>query len=442
MTSAGAPDEEIGAVVADFKQKYATAAPETPERSWTDITVDALPTIGGAVGGILGGISGLPAAGLGSVPAAIAGAGALGAGGEALRQLINRARGKGGPSSAGEALGNIATAGVWEGGTTAVGGAVGKHVIAPAARWATKAAFRPSREALKVNKNLTQDILDYGIKLSEKGRAKAQGLTTQAKQHAESLVDDLTNKPNQFLHGPQGTFQTHRANVDAELIDPVFRPGPQVGKATGNNALGKILDGADNVPGVNMARNVEESVRASLPKNVTPQHLLAIKRAEGAKAAKTFTDTPDVANRKSFNADLHKAADAALERRIGPKWNVANKETHRHLNTLGVVEEALGRKVADSHLISPYDQFLLMSGIVRSNPIDVGLALAREAGRLQQVPAALGRGAHHLNRSNVVTHGLRAHTAGVNEQREANEAKRRARLKKAEVDALWEQVNR
>ena len=60
------------------------------ERTWTDTAVDALPVIGGALGGIAG-------AGLG--PLAIGTAAIGGAGGEGFRRAINDLRGKGNPES-------------------------------------------------------------------------------------------------------------------------------------------------------------------------------------------------------------------------------------------------------------------------------------------------------------------------------------------------------
>ena len=58
-----------------------------------DQAVAALPAIGGTVGGVVGGIGGtVGGLGVGGVPGAIGGATLGGAGGEALRQLIQRAR--------------------------------------------------------------------------------------------------------------------------------------------------------------------------------------------------------------------------------------------------------------------------------------------------------------------------------------------------------------
>src|SRR5580765_8442894 len=81
--------------------------PALAPRTWTDTAVDALPAVGGMVGGALGSLSGIPTLGLGAVPGAITGATVLGGGGEAARQLINRVRGRDAPSTPTEAATSI-----------------------------------------------------------------------------------------------------------------------------------------------------------------------------------------------------------------------------------------------------------------------------------------------------------------------------------------------
>src|SRR3990167_1286275 len=73
-------------VIAKYPQ-YATPPPEAQERSWTDTAVDALPMVGGALGGLAGAIGG--------PVGAIGGAALGGAGGEGFKQSINALRGKG-----------------------------------------------------------------------------------------------------------------------------------------------------------------------------------------------------------------------------------------------------------------------------------------------------------------------------------------------------------
>lgn len=422
------------------------AAPSQGERTWTDTAVDALPAIGGFAGGIAGALGGgLPTFGLGAVGGGVAGATVFGGAGEALRQTINRIRGKEAPGTSAEAALDIVKAGGFEGGAQAVGGAAGKYVFAPAARALTKGAFRPTAEALSINPNLTQDILENGIALSRKGAERARGMTSASRQVADQMVDDLQTQPRRFIVDPQGrTIASNAANVEAELINPVFRSTSQIGGGTGQNALGAILQGADNQPALRMADDVADSVRQSLGSKtnvratVDPKRLHEIKRAEGRKASAVFTDTPDVATRKGFNADLHNAADEALGRRIGPKWGAANKETQRRLTTQKVVEDALKKQSADVPGINPYDQFLLMRGVAKGDPLSVGIALAREAGRVRPLVAAAGRGAHKFGKANVVGQTIRGTGALVNEDSKARKQRAQFNRRKPEIDALWE----
>lgn len=96
-------------------------------RTWTDVAVDALPAVGGGIGGIVGGIGGTAfGLGIGGVPGAIGGAGLGGATGEAAKQLINRYRGKAGtPTSVAEAARDMAL----QGGIQAAGEATGQGLM-------------------------------------------------------------------------------------------------------------------------------------------------------------------------------------------------------------------------------------------------------------------------------------------------------------------------
>src|SRR5262249_55779481 len=68
--------------------------PAAPSRSWTDTAVDWLPAVGGAAGGLIGGIGGTAfGMGVGGVPGALGGAALGGGAGEAAKQLVNRIRG-------------------------------------------------------------------------------------------------------------------------------------------------------------------------------------------------------------------------------------------------------------------------------------------------------------------------------------------------------------
>lgn len=130
------PDATDAEISAALNARPASKVPKQLHqklRTWTDTAVDALPAIGGVVGGTLGAMTGIPTAGLTSLPAAVTGAAILGAGGEALKQGINRMRGVEVPATPTDAALDIGKQALIQGGTTAaVGGVVkGAQVAAP-----------------------------------------------------------------------------------------------------------------------------------------------------------------------------------------------------------------------------------------------------------------------------------------------------------------------
>ncbi len=79
----------------------------------------------------------------------------------------------------------------------------------------------------------------------------------------------------------------------------------------------------------------------------------------------------------------------------------------------------------------PYDQFLLMRGVALGHPGDIGLALAREAGRSRKLVAGAGS---KLYNTTAHTQGLRTIHAVRNEDQKA--AEQRSPLKAAQLNAL------
>ena len=413
------------------------------QRSWTDTVVDSLPAAGATVGGILGGIGGTAfGLGFGGVPGSVGGAALGGSAGEATRELVNRFRGKEAPASAGEAASEIATEGLKQGALDAVGGAVGKYAIQPVARGFTKFAFKPTAQALKLNPEIAQDILDNSIGLSQKGLGKAEARTTASRQVADQMVEDLENQPNKWLNHPQtGTFGTKRASVQAELVDPVFNT---VRKGSEPNAVGSVEQRALKQAGRKALDNAEQDLITSNPIEVGPKRLHEIMRAEGRAAGQIWTQGSEKqAVKGKIAADIHNAADDALGRRIGPEWNAANKETQRRLSVLRTVEDALGLHQAENHVPNPGDQFLLMRGLATGDPLGTTIALAREAGRFKPLVAAMGRGANQVQKNRVQTEVPRYLRELMQEDEEAGKQRtaERRRRKKTEVTSLYNRYN-
>lgn len=179
-----------------------TPSPSDEERTWTDTAVDALPMIGGAVGGLLGTAGGLA----GAVGLAALG----GAGGEAWRQNINRLRGKSAPSSATEAAKDIAIEGGMQGATEVAGGLIGKGL-----QRGGKAIYRGLLKPSKAVRDgfggdaVVKTLIDEGATISGKGLDKITGKLSASRAQALKMVEDA---------GPTSTM------VDPKEIIAEFAP--------------------------------------------------------------------------------------------------------------------------------------------------------------------------------------------------------------------------
>jgi hypothetical protein len=126
-------DAQVNAAATRLYQNANVGKKQPPVTSWTDAAVKALPAVGAAAGGIIGGIGGTVAGmGVGGVPGAAGGAGVGGAAGEAAKQLINRARGAQAPQTASDAALAIGKEGAIDAASTGAMGALGSKLV-PAA---------------------------------------------------------------------------------------------------------------------------------------------------------------------------------------------------------------------------------------------------------------------------------------------------------------------
>lgn len=165
-------------------------------RTWTDVAVDALPAVGGALGGIVGGIGGTVAGmGVGGVPGAIGGATLGGGAGEAMRQLVNRARGVEAPDTPLEAAKDIGVAGAVNGALEGVGATVGP-AIAKGAKAVYRGFLKPSLSARLGPKagQIVETAIRESLPVTESGAA-----------HAEALIKELNAEVDDVLANTTGT---------------------------------------------------------------------------------------------------------------------------------------------------------------------------------------------------------------------------------------------
>lgn len=180
-------DQEIQKALGVPKQND----PKQPRsRTWTDTAVDAIPLVAGAIGGLAAAPSG---------PGAIGAAALAGAGGEGVRQIINRARGVEAPETPMDAAKDMGVAAAMNAGAEVGGQALGAG-MRKAAPWLMNKVVKPSYQLLQDYKTtapkLAQTLLDNGINVTESGLSKLQGLMRATNQEIRDLVENSTAKVN------------------------------------------------------------------------------------------------------------------------------------------------------------------------------------------------------------------------------------------------------
>lgn len=189
-----ATDEEISAAL------DAAQAKNPDERSWTDTAVDALPAVGGALGGIVGGVGGTAfGLGVGGVPGAVGGAALGGGAGEAARQLVNRVRGKPAPVTEQEAAAAIAKQAGIQGAAQGVGEVAGPLLSATGSRLMQSAA-KPTLATLNTYSTtaprLVKTLLDEGVNVTPEGLAKLNKVLGASRDELNTLLSQAPGDIN------------------------------------------------------------------------------------------------------------------------------------------------------------------------------------------------------------------------------------------------------
>ncbi len=179
-------------------QEEATALfaqqPAPRSRTWTDTAVDLLPAAGGTLGGIVGGMGGTVAGmGIGGVPGAMGGAALGGGAGEAVRQLVNRARGVEAPATSGQALTDIGTQGGEQGALEGVGAAV-SPLLVKGGQAVYRGFLKPSLAAKNVAKadQIVQTAINESLPVTAAGANTARKVIGQLRSEVDRI---LANTP-------------------------------------------------------------------------------------------------------------------------------------------------------------------------------------------------------------------------------------------------------
>jgi len=279
-------------------------------------TLQALPAVGGAIGGMLASPGVATAAG---------GAALGGAGGEALRQLSRRALGVPAPATSGEAAKGIAVEGAIQGGAQATGGLLGKGLAAGGQR-IMQSSLKPNPSLLKeystTAPKLVKTLLDEGVNVTPGGMEKLQRLFNSTNAEIKEAVKNAQGLiPRDLVAArvaPTAKRMSEQVNPDAALRD-VGRSVQEFLTKKETNAAGEVVrtaQGPLTVPeaqamktgtyqqiGKNygklssssvetqkaLARGLKEEIEAAIPKikalNAREGSLMAAQEAVGHRVA-------------------------------------------------------------------------------------------------------------------------------------------------------------
>lgn len=275
-----------------------TPAPSR-QRTWTDTAVDTLPMLGGAAGGIIGGIGGTVAGmGVGGVPGAIGGATVGGAGGEALRQLVNHARGAEAPSTPGQAATDISIQGGVQGALEGVGqGAVA--AATPLASAVYRGYLKPSLSKVNLPKaaEIVQTAISEAIPMTKGGLAQTQkligelnGKVNDLLSHASGRTVNLSDIANSVRTWAKQTYDragrdprdyeaamkvADRIDTHPSVMEPPFSPQPATADPLAANQIKRDLQGAARdkfgVPGGTAETAGEKFASSAMRKGIEQQ---------------------------------------------------------------------------------------------------------------------------------------------------------------------------
>lgn len=327
MVEAGESEADIAAVI----QRLSTAQPDPPappSKSWGERATDALPTVGGMAGGLLGGSKASP---IGMALAAVGGAG-----GEAWKQVADSIRGDFSdvpPTIAGR-LKKIGAEGVTQGGLEGAGRVVG-GVLQPVAKTLYGLALRPSKALMRdagggkliqglrriVDQGYGDNVLPSGMGLGRAGRLVGESADEATQMAARSPHTAVTGRVMQRATDDQAKRSA------GELMDAGITPKTDA-IAT---QMGNLLD--------------------ANPERVSMGQLLKIRRGAEDVASPVFkaAKLPGGAGRveSGSNASVARsisgAAKQTLDDVLGQGFKDVNRRTQGRMAVKQAVDDASSR---------------------------------------------------------------------------------------------------
>jgi hypothetical protein len=311
-------------------------SPKPPSKSWGERATNALPTIGGMAGGLLGGSKISP------VGMALAGIG--GAGGEAFKQVADAVRGDFSevPDTVGGRLRKIGIEGLKQGGMEGGGRVVGR-VVQPVAKALYGYALRPSVALMRdagggkliqglkriVDQGFGDNVLPSGLGLARAGKLVSQSADEATALAAKSPQTAITQRVMQ-----RATDDQARRSV-GELVGAGITPKTdQIASQIGN-----LID--------------------SNPANVSMKQLLEMRRGAESVAAPAFKAAKvpggaavETGSKASVARSISGAAKQTLDDVLGQAFKDVNARTQARMAVKQAVDTAASRPNMLTNLVA------------------------------------------------------------------------------------------
>lgn len=389
-----------------------------PARSWADVAVDSLPMLGGALGGIVGGVGGTAfGMGVGGVPGAVGGATLGGGAGEAGKQLINRWRGVETPGTPLQAAEDIGTQGAVQGALEGTGQAVTAGLVKGGTA-VYRGILKPSLSKVNVSKaaDIVRTAIDEALPMTEAGASQAQQRIVELRQEVEGILTNTKGEVNlsdiaakvrafarrkYYLPGkPTADYEAAMKVADELDQHPsVQNPfAPQSPARTNLSGANKVKRGIDEAVG-----EANFGVDRGATKTTQKVARREVRRAIEAKA-------PSVG---PLNARESKLIDVAkaLERGVARDSNRSQIEGVRNLIATGVGTEEYAR--TKNPVGATATALAIRAGMSPAVASRVAILAVKLGEKVPgQVPAALARAAYRaISESQQQPEGVPGDTA-------------------------------
>lgn len=400
------PDGVLHRFPADATDAEISAALETPPasargkpaRSWTDAAIDALPSVGGTLGGLAGGTKFNP---IGMGLAAIGGAG-----GEGFRQTLEAIRGNWDqvPPDLQSQLTSIIEEGVKQGGLEGAG----RYILGPLSQMLGNGVYRSVLKVPKPARDefgghaVTDTLIKAGVPITRTGSGteKVGALLGQAGQDTASTIKaaeaagakPVTMRP--VVKALQGTKE--------KVADRVIRTGPE-----------------------NEVRAARDAALAENPGPIPVSRAQAMKQAEQDLAVQAYKaeakGAPINSIDTSVHEDLARGLREAIERRV-PGIRNKNLRTQQLIGALKSISAAEGR-IANRDPIGMGDALALGTGTAgyhMAGAEGAALGILQEVLTRPEIASRLGIALDRAGKPMVTPQILRAVDEAVNQMTESS----------------------